>query len=123
MFRRKRKLGRADSLRALPVCNPVVEMEDAAEGSVMLKVPRRGGFWGKLLGAAFLVPKVRKVALDDIGSEVWRMCDGKNSIGDIARSIGAKHKLHRKEAELAVLSFIDSLAKKSLVGILIPDGR
>ena len=98
--------------------NPVIETDTGDDGTVVLKVKRREGFWGVFLGAIFMVPKERKIALDKIGSEVWRLCDGAHSVKHIAGVIGERFKLHRKEAEMSVMNFLDSLAKKQLIALV-----
>jgi len=123
MLRRKRKLNRAESLQVRVLHNPVIQAERREDGTVLLKVPRREGFVGKLLGALFMVPKVRKISLDEIGSAVWLMCDGRRSLAEISREVQRENNLHRKEAELAVISFVESLAKKRLVLLKIPERR
>ena len=122
MFARKRRLNRAESLLVRVVPNSSVDVEDAGDGNLRLLVRRRTDFWGALLGAVFLVPRVRKIALDDIGSRVWRMCDGEHTVGQMAKRVAEENKLHRKEAELAVISFIDSLASRRLVYYRIEKG-
>ena len=123
MLRRKRKLSRAESLQVRVLPNPVVGVERRPDGTVLLKVPRREGITGKLLGALFMVPKERKISLDEIGSAVWLLCNGKHSLAEIAREVQRQNKLHRKEAELAVINFVESLAKKRLVLLKIPEGN
>jgi len=118
MLRRKKRLDRAASLRVRPAANAAIEVVRSQDGTVLLKLKRREGFAGALLGAVFMVPKEKKIALDKIGSLVWSMCDGSNTVRDIAEEIARRFKLHRKEAQMSVIKFIDSLAKKRLVAIL-----
>jgi len=120
---RKRKLNRARSLKVRVLTNPAVDSENTEDGNIRLTVHRADTLFGKLMGALFLVPKERKIALDEIGSAVWRMCDGKHTLTQIAERIQHENKLHRKEAELAVISFIDSLAKRRLVVFKVPEER
>ena len=118
MLRRKKRLDRAASLRARPVANPAIEVARAEDGTVLLKLKRREGFAGALLGAIFMVRKERKITLDEIGSLVWLMCDGSNTLSDISEAVAKRFKLHRKEAQLSVIQFINDLARKRLVAIL-----
>ncbi len=67
-----------------------------------------------------MLPKSRVVALDDVGSFVWIMCDGHNSIDTIVRTLRNKYKLTRKEAETSLLAYFRKLGKRGMLGFAVP---
>ena len=69
----------------------------------------------------FFVPEEKRVGLDEIGSYVWELCDGKNSVRSIVGRFQKKYKLNRKEAELSMLNYLKMLAKKKLIGLMIKE--
>lgn len=57
------------------------------DGTVEVLVPRYGkGIFGRVL-AKFLNNRPVGVTLDDIGTNVWRLCDGRRSVYEIGREM------------------------------------
>ncbi|MBW2514481.1 MAG: PqqD family protein [Deltaproteobacteria bacterium] len=59
----------------------------------------------------------RKLQLDTLGTQVWKMIDGKRTVRDIVDSFARTHQLERREAETAVTQFLRDLGKRGLVGM------
>ena len=85
-------------------------------GLVVLSIPRRADGLGKILTIVFVVPKSRSVQLDEVGSFVWQLCDGVNSIREMIRKLGSEYKLNRKEADVSLTTYLRDLAKRGIVG-------
>lgn len=100
--------------------NQLVEWKKNDKGEVCLEIPRRQEPWFRPLFLVFSVPKRRRIQLDEIGSEVWELCDGKRTVGEIILSFSRTHKLNRKETEVAMLTYFRELAKRRLVGLQVP---
>ncbi len=83
------------------------------------------GVIGKLLKIFSITPppKYKRIVLDKMGSEVWRLCDGKHSIEDIIKHIMKKTGLSRRNVELAVYTYIRQLVEKGLLEVLIPEEK
>lgn len=60
-----------------------------------------------------------KVELDEVGSFVWELCDGRRSVREMVACLAKKYKLSRKEAEASLTAFLRSLAGRNLVAIVI----
>ena len=60
----------------------------------------------------------KKIVLDNIGSYVWELCNGKNSVNDIISGLMEKYKLRRIEAEKSLILFLQMLSRKTLIGFL-----
>jgi len=59
----------------------------------------------------------RKLQLDNLGTEVWKMIDGKRTVRDIVDAFSKVHQLESREAEVAVTQFLRDLGKRGLVGL------
>jgi len=119
-FRRRPKpLTREQSLTSVPLRNEAIEVERTNAGEVRLLIPRRQTWWVKTLARVFYVPKKRRITLDEIGSYVWELCDGRTNVRQIIRALCKRYKLHRKEAEVSVVAYLRQLAKKRLIGIAV----
>lgn len=55
--------------------------------------------------------------LNETGTKIWELIDGKNSIKDIIVKIVEEYDIDEKEAEKEVMSFIKKLKNKNLVKI------
>src|SRR5208282_1986160 len=94
------QLTRDESLDARVVQSGLVRAEEKEGGVITLIVPFRAPGWiqrvSERLGAG---EGERTIELDEIGSLVWRMCDGKTTVREMIQSLAERYKLNRKEAE------------------------
>jgi len=113
------QLTRDQVLNGRPLRNPSLEWEKDDKGSVVIMV-RRGNDWKtRLLSAAFVVPKQRQVALDEVGTLVWEMCDGGTTVAAIVERLRKRYKLNQKEAELSLGEYMKTLTKRGFVGLQV----
>lgn len=88
--REKEKLSKINYLELTPY--PKYDYEENDNGLVDVLVPK---FTDSVFGR-ILQPRLReerkyiRANLDEIGSEVWRLLDGKKKVGDIAEKLDAK---------------------------------
>jgi hypothetical protein len=122
--RQAARFSRRDVLSAVPFRNPLIEWElrepaDGAGGApeMVLRVPRRQDGWRRLLNRLFEGPPYRQVVLDELGTDVWRMCDGETSVEALIRSLANRHKLERREVELSLTIYLQTLAKRGFIGL------
>ncbi len=118
-FRRERP-DRKLVLRALPVRNRLLEWAEDEQQLVTLRVPKRQGRWFRLLERVVSVPEHRQVLLDEVGSDVWRLCDGETSIDAMIQALAKKYRLNRREVEVSLSLYLKQLAKRGYVGLLAP---
>lgn len=78
-----------DISRAIPRRVPVETLERPG-GSITLLKPRRAGLRTAVV-RMFGVPRVLKVNLDAMGSDVWRLIDGARTVADIRAELAARH--------------------------------
>ncbi len=121
-FRRKPQpeLSREQSMAAMPIRNPALTVEREEDGTVQLLIPRSDAWWVRLLARLLYIPKRRRVALDELGSFVWELCDGETTVRMLIDKFAQKYKLNRKEAEVSMVTYLKQLAKKGLIGIQVP---
>jgi len=121
LWRKKKipQLTRAQVLKGRPLKNPSLEWEKDEEGNIVITVRRREDWKTKLLSLLFVIPKERKVALDEVGTLVWELCDGQTTVEDIIKKLMERYKLNRREAELSLGEYLKTLTKRGLVGLQV----
>jgi hypothetical protein len=82
-------MGKTEDLAPLvPVRTIDSELDEL--GKVTINEPRQDPGWlGKLLSKG-LEPGTNHIALDDVGSLVWSMCDGEHSVRQIASAMAER---------------------------------
>ncbi len=108
---------REQVMRSRPVRNTLLQWETAADGKVVITIPRRHDWLARIVNIFFAVPRTRQLVLDDeVGSTVWQICDGEHTIKSIVDYLCKQYKLTRKEAEVSVTEFLRQLGRRRLVG-------
>ncbi|MCS7310631.1 MAG: PqqD family protein, partial [Armatimonadetes bacterium] len=80
-FKPKPVLSRQEALSAIPIRNPLLEWEHTADGELLLKVPvEQRNLFIRWAIAAFRLPPVRHIQLDEVGAAVWELCDGEHTV-------------------------------------------
>ena len=118
-------MSRDEALALAPVPNNDVQASETAGGLVQLSVPvsvrpalaglaRRFGAWdGRVLR--------KTVELDAVGTFVWRMINGRTTVGEMGEALAARYQLDADEARLAVAEFLRQLGRRGAVGFGAPD--
>jgi len=86
-----------------------------------MTIERRGDMKTRLLSVVFPIPQRRQLELDDLGSEVWELCNGELSLREMMERVAHKHKLSLREAEQSLRKFLNDLAQRGLVGFKITE--
>jgi len=113
-------LTRREALSALPMRNDALKTETTAKGEFLVTVPRRTDWVGRALALVFAVPKERKIALDQVGADIWELCDGRHTVEDIIAALTRKYRLNRKEAEVSLTAYLRQLGRRGLIGFAVP---
>ena len=109
-------------LSSRPARNELLSWAKSERGEAQITVTRQETWKVRLLSKVFYVPKERKITLDEVGTEVWQMCDGRTTVAQMIESLGKTYTLDRKEAEVSLLSYLKTLGQKRFVGFLV-DGE
>lgn len=120
-FKKQRKLSRSEALAARPVRNTQVEWKEAGGGEVVIIIRPRVDRVAKVLRWLFPPPRERRISLDEVGAEVWRLCDGSASVEQIIKKMAKRYKLNRQEAETSTTEYLRRLGKRRLVGFAIAE--
>lgn len=114
--RKRKPLDRKRSLDGIPVVNPGVHAEHD-EHRIILKVRRLRGT-GIL--ARFQPPVLeQRVKLDELGSFVYGLIDGKRTAREIIGAFERRYQVNRREAELSCAEFLKALARRNAISIVI----
>jgi hypothetical protein len=99
-----------------PVRNPRVEWEEDPEtGLVTVIFPKQFTRTERALKRVVKgVDEIRR-PLDEVGSDIWRMCDGTHDIATICTAIDDKYKEAMEPVLKRVVGFIEQLAQRGLV--------
>ena len=122
-IRRKPKIDKRQALAIIPMRHPLINWE-RKEKEVILTIPVRNDALAKIVKKIVKkLPESRQVGLDEVGSVVWEMCDGERDINSIVLAVAKETKLTRREAEASVTMFLQTLAKKNLIGLMSAGGK
>ncbi len=80
--------------------------------SVPLRPTRAARFFLRVAPAA-----TKTFELDALGLFVWEHCDGKTPVRQLIRLLAKRYHLNEREAEVATVQFLYTLAKKGLIGM------
>jgi hypothetical protein len=116
---KKRLTGKAEqppgprvTLEARPVRSRLVKWDDTAEG-VVLHVPLQPP--GGRRPLLFAAPLSKTITLDEIGSDIWRQCDGEHTLGDLLAHMRQRWQFSYKEAEMGLTNYLKTLAARGVV--------
>lgn len=121
--RKKPVLDRGKALKACPVRHPQVRFERNEEGEVTLYLPRRRDRVGRALMWIFRATPEKEIVLDEVGSDVWELCDGVNSVDAIVGAVSRKYKITRRECETSIGAYLKTLGERNLVGLRVAADR
>jgi hypothetical protein len=118
LFKRKPKLSKLQMLSARPTRVSDDPPEQIADGKWHLKAPLRPS---RMAGWILRVPgnATKTFELDALGLFVWKACDGKTTVRQIIRKLAKRYNLNEREAEVATVQFLYTLAKKGLIGMAV----
>ncbi|MCS7301250.1 MAG: PqqD family protein [Fimbriimonadales bacterium] len=106
---------RKQALRLYPLRNAAVRYEQNDEGvyTLIVALPPRGLFgW---FSRIFKLPREHRIELDEIGSTVWSLCDGRHQVDAIVQRLVQQYKLERREAEYSLFAFLNTLSRRGFI--------
>lgn len=126
MFRRKSsktlkgiQVSQEDFLKARPVRNPELDWSEDSK-RIRITLPKKKSFVRNTLARILPSAREKRIVLDEQGSFIWKLCDGKASIRTIAESLNAEYNMPVSRAEAALDVYFVQLSKKGLVGFILP---
>jgi len=103
--------------------NQAVHWKVNDEQVVQIEIPRREAWWVNMLSKFVYAPEKRKIALDEVGTTVWRMIEERLTVQAMIGRLAKDYKLNRREAEASLIEYLRTLAKKNLIGFEVPRSR
>ncbi len=100
-----------------PMRNGAIEWKTNDEGQALLTVPHRKDRFGMLMSSMFRLPETRNVQLDDVGTFVWNLCDGNQTVDAIVKQTSREYKLNRREVEISVTTYLQMLSQRNFIAM------
>ena len=118
-------LAKKEVLKVVPERNPNITWSQREDGLIELCVPIKQDLYTRILKKLIRrVPDTRTILLDDeVASDVWLACDGKNNVNAIISRIASKFKLQRRQSETSTTLFLQTLSKKKLIILTYSGGN
>ena len=113
-------LSRSDALRCVPVVNLSVQVVESESGEILLEYPLQIKPFFQSVFERFQkeqgVP-TKKLQLDEMGSVVWKLINGKNSAQAIISQFAKTYGITLQEAEKSVTAFLVELGKRGIIAL------
>lgn len=122
-LRKKPVLSRDQALRSRPVRNPLLAWDRGEDGDIRLRIPRRKDLVARFLCRMFRAPDYKEIVLDEVGSDIWELCDGENGVEAVVSTMCNKYKLNRRECETSVAAYLKMLGDRRLIGFQVGGKR
>lgn len=109
-------------LRAKPVRNAAARVVENREKSVTILVKQKR--------PSFLIPPLswivpfspeRQVTLDELGTRVWKLCDGQSTVEQIVEAFRAPYRLTFHEGRAAVTGYVSRLIQRGVIAIVMQE--
>lgn len=111
---------RSESLNCRPVRNSHVKENRIESGEILISYTISVRPWitaiARAMGKNPGMKHERKIQLDELGTSVWDLIDGKRSVRRIIKKFAGKYHIHEKESEISVTRFLRMLGKRGLIG-------
>ena len=120
-FDRRKSLSPEALQKSIPLRNPLVEVVSDDENGILLQQPLSpdGKGWMAYVARAKNIPAVKKVELEPVGAFIWRLCDGKHTFEGISRKLREEFKMKRVETDAALGAFLQMLAQRKLITLMV----
>lgn len=111
-----------EALAAVPVANQAAAVtRSAATDELMITVPlRKPRLMVPPLSWILPYRKQRRIALDELGEEVYKACDGRRTTADIVEQFARHHDLLFHEARIPVMQFLRHLMRRGVIVVQGP---
>jgi hypothetical protein len=116
MRSRRSRISRRQMLESVPRLNPAVRWEELDTGRILVTFRKDAGVWLRIAMRLFALPEWSQVLLDEVGTRVVRQIDGVRTVNQLIAYLAGELKLSRKEAEVALVKYLEMLGKRNLVG-------
>lgn len=117
----EKTLSRTEALACIPQQNDTTSWEELENGNVLFTYAIPLSRFFQALHRKFTKNSVetptKRLELDEMGSFVWKLIDGKRSVGKIITTFAQEYNVSNQEAETAVTTFIKTLGQRGFIGL------
>jgi hypothetical protein len=107
-------------IQSRPVRNDQVEWDKNSTDVVKLYLPYKKTPFMKILGRFIDIPEERSYRFNQIGSMVWELCDGKNTVQEIKDILIQRTRGNEKDMEKRLFKFLNRLVRNDLIELDMP---
>lgn len=119
-MKRRKALSPEEVLNAKVVVNTAVRTEEKGK-ELIIVISRKKTFLVNLLSFVLVVPKEKKVVLDELGVEVYRDCQQNLPVSEIVANFKKRHNVSEDYSRQSVMIYLRTLAQRSIIGFLIKE--
>ena len=119
-MKRRKILSPEEVLNAKVVVNEAVRTEERGK-ELIIVVSRKKSFFVNLLSFMLVVPKEKKMVLDELGAEVYHDCRQNLPVSEIVNNFRKRHNVSEDYSRQSVMVYLKTLAQRSIVGFLIKE--
>ncbi len=117
-------LSRTESLSCIPRQNDEINWQELDNGDILFTyaIPLSRFFTAlhqKFSKNTTELP-TKRLQLDHMGSFVWHLIDGENSVKTIIEIFAREYKVTHQESETAVAAFMKTLGQRGFIGLYDP---
>lgn len=96
----------------------IAEWETAEDGKVIVLVPKfKNAFLAKWLQPRLAKPFFR-IKLDEVGSHIWKLCDGSTKVSQIAESLQKQFGGVVEPVDIRIKKFFNHLERGDLLKVI-----
>lgn len=118
---KKKQLNKTEALLCTPFHNEIAKWQILESGEILVEYPLPIKPFFKSILQRFsnkpIPTPTKKLQLDEMGSLVWNMVDGKKNAKQIIKDFAVHYSITLQEAELSVTTFLLELGKRGLIGM------
>jgi len=102
-------------MQSRPVRNEKAEWDRMSSDAIKLYLPFQKTTMMSLVGRFIDIPEERSFKFNPMGSMVWELCDGQNSVQEIKDIIVQRTRGNEKDLEKRLLKFLNKLMRNELI--------
>lgn len=121
MFRQK-QVPVAKILAARIVINTCIRVEERGR-ELLIVIPRKNSRGMAVLSMLLVMPREKKIVLDELGHRVFVDCRKEWTVERIIAAFRERHGVSEEYARKSVLTYLDALARKGVIGFLIEEDK
>ena len=111
------QLNREQSLKSIPIHNVGITEEGDAQ-QLRISFKRKAPAFANLIKKFNLPQPEKTIILDEMGTFIWRLIDGKKTTNEIIELFRKQYPLPRREAEAGVTAHLKNLMVRGAISLV-----